>query len=177
MATPLTEMIPMLNRELNTPGAEQLPDLGAGDFLGYLADGFWDARLYTMLTQYTLVDGADLGTPQPTGTNYITDQSTKEDDLPDEFQMLVVILAGTRMLRNKILTLAVNFKATAGPVDYEQQASATTLRAILASLQRRLDELKVMYTDEFSPGAFVYMDGALQRASSELNGYLALTVV
>jgi hypothetical protein len=177
MATNLTEMIPSLNRELNAPGTEQYPELGAGDYLGYLADGFWDARLYTMLTQYTLVDGADLGTPQPDTGNWITDQSTKEDDLPQEFQMLVVILAGTRLLRNKILTLAVNYKATAGPVEYEQQASATTLRAILASLQRRLDELKVMYTDEFSPGAFVYMDGALQRASAELNGYLAMTVL
>ena len=177
MATPLPDLIPMMNRELNAPGTEQYPTMGAGDYLGYLADGFWDARLYTMLTQYTLVDGADLGTPQPTGTDYITDQSSKEDDLPTEFHMLVVVLAGARLLRNKILTLAVNYKATAGPVDYEQQASATTLRAILASLQRRVDELKLMYTDEFTPGAFVYMDGVLQRASSELNGYLELTVL
>ena len=177
MATPVSSMIPMLKRELNTPGAEQLPDLGGGDYLGYLADGFWDARLYTMLTDYTLVDGQDLGTPQPAGTDYITDQATKEEDLPEQFQMLVVIVAGTRMLRNRILTLAINYKATAGPVDYEQQASATTLRAILAGLERRLDELKLMYTDDFQPGAMVYFDGVLQRAYAELNDYAAMTVL
>jgi len=177
MATPLTEMIPMLSREINAPGAEQFPDFGGADYLGYLADGFWDARLYTMLTDWTLVDGADLGTPQPTGVNYITDQSTKEDDFPQQYQMLVVIVAGMRLIRNKILTLAINYKAVAGPVEYEQQASATTLRAILASLEDRLNELKVMYTDDFSPGSLVYFDGVLQRGYAELNDYLALTVL
>jgi len=177
MATPLPDMIPMLRRELNAPGAEQYPDLGSGDYLGYIADGFWDVRLATMLTDYTILDGADLTTPQPTGTDYITDQSTRVEDLPAQFQMMVVIFAGARLLRNKILTLAVNYKATAAAVDYEQQASATTLRAILASLQRRMDELKTVYSDDFSPGQLYYMDGPLQRASSDLNQYLALTVV
>lgn len=177
MATPVSDMVPMLKRELNPTGAEQFPDLSGAEYIGYLADGFWDARLYTMLTSYTLVDGADLGTPLPPGSDYITDQSTKEADLPQELQMLIVILAAARLLRNKILTLAINFKGTAGPVEYEQQASATTLRAILGTLQKRLDELKLMYTDEFSPGAMVYFDGVLQRVQSDMNDYLAMTVV
>jgi hypothetical protein len=167
----------MLTRELNPPGAEQFPDLLAGDYLGYLADGFWDARLYTMLTDYTLVDGSLTVPPETTGVDYITDQASKSEELPTEFQMLVVILAGARLIRNRILTLAVNFQATAGPVEYEQQASATTLRAILATLQKRLDELKRMYTDEFSPGAMVYFDGVLQRVQSDMNDYLAMTVL
>ncbi len=177
MPTPLTDMIPMLNRELNAPGTEQYPDFGGGDYLGYIADGFWDVRLATMLTDYTILDGLDLGTPVETGTDYITDQATKENDLPIQFQMMVVIFAGARLLRNKILTLAVNYKASATSVEYEQQASATTLRAILASLQRRMDELKIIYSDDFSPGQMNYMDGPLQRAQSDLNQYLALTVL
>jgi hypothetical protein len=177
MATKISDIIPMMNRELNAPGTEQYPDLLGGDYLGYIADGFWDARLAGMLYTYTIVDGADLATPLATGDDYITDQASKVDDLPEEFQFMVVIFAGTRLLRNKILTLAVNYKATAGPVDYEQQASATTLRAILSSLERRVNELQVMYSDEFTPGVFAYMDGVLQRAESEMQGYLALTVL
>jgi hypothetical protein len=177
MATKISDIIPMMTRELNAPGTEQYPDLLGGDYLGYIADGFWDTRLAGMLYTYTIVDGADLATPQTTGTSYITDQSTKTDDLPEQFQYMIVIFAGARLLRNKILTLAVNYKATAGPVDYEQQASATTLRAILASLERRVKELKVMYSDEFSPGAIAYMDGVLQRAESDMQGYLSLAVL
>jgi hypothetical protein len=177
MPTPLTELIPMMNRELNAPGTEQYPDMGAADYLGYIADGFWDARLATMLTSYTILDGLDLVTPEDANTDYFTDQSTTTEDLPEQFQMLVVIYAGARLLRNKILTLAVNYKATAGPVDYEQQASATTLRAILATLQKRMDELKRMYSDDFSPGTLYYMDGPLQRVASDLNDYLSMTVL
>ncbi len=177
MPTPLTDLIPMLTRELNSPGAEQFPDMGAGDYLGYIADGFWDARLATMLTQYTILDGDDITPTLDSGKDYFTDHATTEDNLPEQFQMLIVIYAGARLLRNKILTLAVNFKATAGPVDYEQQASATTLRAILATLQKRMDELKFLYTDDFAPGQLHYMDGPLQRATSDLNSYLSLTVL
>lgn len=177
MPTPLSAIVPMMTRELNAPGTEQYPDLLAGDYLGYIADGFWDARLAGMLHQYTILDGSLLPTPLLTGTDYITDQSTKVDDLPQEFQYMVVIFAGARLLRNKILTLAVNFKAEAGPTSYEQQASATTLRAILASLEKRVKELQVMYSDQFTPGVFAYMDGVLQRAESEMQGYLAMTVL
>lgn len=175
MPTPLPDLIPILQRELNAPGAEQFPDFGGGDYLGYLADGFWDVRLATMLNDWTILDGQDLATPQPAGTDYITDQSTKGMPLPQQFQMMIVIFAGARLLRNKILTLAVNFQAKAGSVEYEQQASATTLRAILASLQRRMDEMKLVYSDEWSPGQMYYMDGPLQRATSDLNSYLTFT--
>lgn len=177
MATALSSMIPMMSRELNAPGTEQYPDLLGGDYLGYIADGFWDARLAGTLMDYTIVDGADLAVPEAAGSDWITDQSTKVDDLPTEYQYMVILFAGTRLLRNKILTLAVNFKATAGPVDYEQQASATTLRAVLASLERRLNELKTMYSESFTPSAMFYMDGTLQRVQSEMYDYLEMNVV
>jgi hypothetical protein len=90
--------------------------------------------------------------------------------------MMVVVFAGARMIRNKILNLAINFKAEAGPVSYEQQASATTLRAVLATLEKRLVELKTMYSDSFTPGAFAYMDGTLQRAAAEVQGYQLLQI-
>lgn len=175
MATSLKSMIPSLDRSINAPGAELYPTASAGSKMGYLADGFWDARLAGTLVTWTIIDGDDLATPD-SSTDFITDISTMEEDLPEEFQMMVVIFAGARMISIKILNLAINFTAKAGPVSYEQQASATTLRAVLATLEKRLAELKIMYSDSFTPGQFTYMDGALQRAASEVQGYQLLQI-
>lgn len=175
MATSIKSMIPSLDRTVNAPGAALYPTATASQKMGYLADGFWDARLAGTLSTYTIIDGGDLATPDTT-SDYIVDVSTEIDSLPEEFQMMVVIFAGARMVSIKILNLAINFTAKAGPVEYEQQASATTLRAVLAVLERRLAELKVMYSDSFTPGAFNYMDGTLQRAASEVQGYLQLQI-
>lgn len=175
MATSIKSMIPQLDREINAPGVELYPTATAGSKMGYISDGFWDARLAGTLATYTVIDGDSLVTPDPS-SDYITDIGTKLLDLPEEFQMMVTLFAGTRMIRMKILNLAVNFTAKAGPVEYEQQASATTMRAVLASLERRLIELKVMYSESFTPGAFAYMDGTLQRASAEVDGLLQLQI-
>jgi hypothetical protein len=178
MATPLTDLTRMLDREVNTPGVEMLPDLGTADLLGYIEDGFWDARLAGLLSSYTVVDAADVdqATP-PTAGRYFVDSATSKQDLPVHFQMLVVIVAGVRLLRNKVLNLAINFKAEAGPVSYEQQASATTLRSILATLQSRYMELKTQYSDTIGASAMVYMDGVLQAETAVLNDLAALTVI
>jgi hypothetical protein len=70
----------------------------------------------------------------------------------------------------------VNFKAVAGPVEFEQQASATTLRAILSSMEAQVRELKAMYSD-LGGGAFSYFDAELQRDAALIQGYGELTVL
>lgn len=159
MATNITEMIDVLTREVNPPGFEQFPDALPSDFLGYIEDGFWEGRLLGFLPAYTVVDGGDL-TPPESGT-FITNDD--EDDLPEEFQSLIAILAGFRLLRAKALNLAQSFRAQAGPVEYQQEVSATVLREILRSLERRIEELKTLHSDTLGESAFFYMDGALQR--------------
>ena len=177
MATLIQDIIPMFDREINIPGDAQLPTLTASNKIGYITDGFWDARLSEMLVTFTVVDGADVVPPQVVGKAYITDDATKEDDLPVELQMLVVITAGFRLLRLKIMDLAVNFTAEAGPVSFEQQASATVLRAILANLQGRLQELKKQYSDAFKTGGFHYWDGVEQAAAADLAQLAELTTL
>lgn len=172
--TSVKSMIPMLDREVNPPGGALYPTATGAQKMGYLLDGFWDARLAGTLSSWTVVDGNDLATPVA-GDYFITDANETED-LPEQFQMMVVIFAGARMIRLKILNLAVNFTAEAGSLSYEQQASATTLRAVLATLQKDLAELKTMYSDSFSPGAMAYMDGTLQRAASLAYGYMPLQI-
>lgn len=160
----------MLDREINVPGNAQITAT-ASQKLGYIEDGFWDVRLSGMLETFTIVDGANTDPAQTAGENYFTDISTKSKDLDQQYWMMVIIFAGFRLLRLRIMELAVNFTAEAGPVSYEQQASATVLRALLDSLQNRVNELKSIYSDEYN-SVFVLMDGVAQREYSSLN-YLA----
>ena len=133
MATPVTDLRLQLTREINVPGFEQLPDITSTQLDSYVLDGFWECRLLGMLDAYTVTDGTEFATPIGDNIQAVSDTG----DLPDEYKMLVVILAGVRMIRLKILNLAINFSAKAGPVAYEQQASATTLRAVLKTGRRR----------------------------------------
>lgn len=168
MPTPVASLIPMLTREINAPGLENI-DLGGGDSLGYIEDGFWDVRLAGMLGSYTVVLGEDLDPVGTTGAKYFTDQATKAEDLDTMYWMMIVMFAGFRLLRLKIMNLAVNFKAVAGPVSYEQQASATVLRALLDSLSRRIQELKSQYSDSFNASVFIMWDGIAQDQYATLN--------
>jgi len=169
MATKIADLIPMFDRETNIPGDPQITTVSAGQKIGYIEDGFWDVRLAGMLGTYTVMDGADVVPPEIVGTKYFTDQATAELDLEKQYWMLINIFAGFRLLRLKIMDLAVNFKAVAGPVSYEQQASATVLRALLDNLQGRIQELKGQYSNEFSQSVFVLMDGLAQAEYATLN--------
>ena len=173
MATPVTELRDRLDREVNVPGFGQLPDITPSEMDGYIMDGFWECRLLGMLDSYTITDGTEFATPIGDNIQAVSDQG----DLPEQYQMLVVILAGVRMVRLKVLNLAVNFKAEGGPVSYEQQASATTLRAVLASLEDRMRQLEAVYSTSLTPGAMYYFDSTMQRAVSESQGLLELQVV
>jgi hypothetical protein len=177
MSTAVTDLIPMLNREVNATGVELFPTMSAGTKIGYLQDGFWDARLAGILDSYTVALGEDITPAQTTGTSYFTDIGLSNEDLPTEYHMLITLFAGFRLIRLKILNLAVNFKAVAGPAEYEQQASATTLRAVLKSLEDRLQELKAQYSEDFNQGVFVMMDGIAQSTYSLLNGLPDMQIV
>lgn len=180
MATNIQDLRPALKREINPPGAEQFESIGGGELDGYILDGFWESYLLDMLKSYAVIDGADLDTPDPGNTYFITagdTDDTTDTDMADHAQMLVVILAGFRLLRMKGLVLALNFTAEAGPVSYEQQISATVLRAILQSLERRLQELKELYSDELGGGTLVYMDGVYQREAALVEGLPQLAIL
>lgn len=177
MSTPLTDLLPMFNREIDIPGATQFATVSAGAKLGYIEDGFWDVRLCGMLGSYTVALGEDITPPETTGVKYFTDQDLTGESLEQKFWMMITIFAGFRLLRLKIMQLAVNFTAEAGPVSYEQQASATVLRALLDNLQNRIDQLKVQYSDDFGSDLFVLMDGVAQAEYSALNGLADLQIL
>lgn len=173
MATLVSDLREQLRREVNIPGFAQLPDITSRELDGYIKDGFWEARLLGMLDSYTQTDGTELATPP----GEVIKKTADDGDLEQWLQQLVVIVAGYRMIRLKILNLAVNVRAQAGPVEFEQQASATTLRAVLSSLSARLEQIKAAYSTQLSVGATVYFDSVLQRESAVLQDLATLTVL
>lgn len=173
MATLVSDLRTQLQREINVPGFEQLPDIGNTELDGYIMDGFWEARLLGLLESYTQTDGTEFATPPGAVIKKISD----DGDLEMQYQMMVVIIAALKMIRLKILNLAINFSAKAGPVEYEQQASATTLRAILKSLEVRVAELKRAYSDLVGGSAFFYFDSELQRDSALIQGLADLQIL
>lgn len=168
MATPVSDLHAMLLREVNVPGFEQLPDLFPADLTGYVADGFWEAKLSGMLSDYTITDDGS--------GNLTIERISDSADLPTEWHVLVVMFAALKLIRLKALNLATNFKAVAGPVEYEQQVSATVLRAILEALERRVVELKSAHSELYG-SALYYFDAVLQRESSMVQDLPALTVI
>ncbi len=180
MATIITDLRASFKREINPPGEEQFPDISNVELDGYILDGFWESFLLDMLQGFEVIAGDDLDTPDVGQTYFITAGDTDDTaltDLPVQFQMLIIILAGFRLIRMKGITLATNFSTKAGPVEFEQQISATVLRHILASLERRLQELKELYSGELGGGTFVYMDGVLQREAALIQNLPQLTVI
>lgn len=168
MSTLTQDLVPMFQREINLPASTQIT-ISAGQIVGYIEDGFWDARLSGILDSYTIADGSEItDVGAVAGKNYFTDTATLTDDFPKEYWMLVTIFGGFRLLRLRIMELAVNFNAVAGPAEYEQQASATVLRALLDNLQGRIQELKQQYSEDFA-GAFFLMDGIAQSEYALLN--------
>ena len=159
MATPVSDLRDALKREINVPGIESLPDLTNSQLDGYIKDGFWEARLFGMLSDYTQTDGTEFATP----LGDVIKRTSDDGDLPQDLQMLVVLMAAIRLLRAKILNLSVNFRAQGGPVEYEQQASATVLKSLLQVMEGRIQQVKELYSDKLGSGAFVYFDGELQK--------------
>lgn len=162
-----------LRRQVNLTGVARVPDITATEIDGHILDGFWSLRLRNLLPGYSVVEGSELE-PVATGTFFVQ-TSDYDEPFPELLQRLVVMMATFNILRIAILNLAVNFRARSGPAEYEQQASATTLRAILQSME---DELGLLVeTGTIGSGLFVYFDGVLQARYAELAGLPALTVI
>jgi len=130
MSVDLNEFIPSLRREVNQPGIDVFDDASDDDLLGYMTDAYWEASLDGFFGDWSCdVDG--LVTPvEPGGA-----------DLPRAEVSLIVLYAGIKVLRNRILNLNTQFSAKAGPVEFEQQNSATMLVEQLKQLKDTKDRL------------------------------------
>lgn len=159
------QFIDSLKREVVPLGTTMFADVEEDTWIGYLTDAFWEARLDGFMADYVAEDDGSV-THQDGGP-----------DLDRRFIALIVLYAGIRVLRNRILNMNTGFRAKAGPVEFEQQNSATMLAEMLKQLRatkdRILEELDeaevtdVMALDALSVRLF---DSASYWGSIELTG-------
>lgn len=146
------EYIDSLKREVTPLGSSVFDAVDSAVWLGYLTDAFWEAKLDGFMVGYVADEDGE-----------ITNESGGAD-LPRQYIALVVLYAGIRVLRNRILNMNTGFRAKAGPVEFEQQNSATMLAEMLKQLRatkdRIIDELdsgevtSVLALDAFSARLF-----------------------
>ena len=130
MSVDLADFVPSLRREINPPGTNTFATATNVDLTGYLSDAFWEARLDGFLSSWTCdTDGL------------VTPVGILDPDLPRPETTLVIIYAGVKVLRNKILNMNTTFRAKAGPVEFETQNSANMLVEILKQLKASKDRL------------------------------------
>ena len=130
MAVDLPDFVPSLKREVQPPGSTLFAGATESDWVGYLKDAFWEARLDGFLTGYVVDDETD----QIVST-------TEGADIDRASMALVILYAGIRVLRNRILNMNTGFRAKAGPVEFEQQNSATMLAEMLKQLRATKDRI------------------------------------
>jgi len=134
MAVELRDFVESLKREIEPPGTELFAGVTEAQWVGYLADAFWEARLDGFLVGYATDEGAS-------GDVSIVPVQSGAPDLDRRWVALVVLYAGVKVLRNRILNMNTTFRAKAGPVEFEQQNSATMLAEMLRQLKATKDRI------------------------------------
>lgn len=135
MAVELIDFVESLKREVQPPGADLFTGVADGTWVQYLADAFWEARLDGFLEGYTTDEGAT------SADTAIVPVALDGADLDRRGLALVVLYAGVKVLRNRILNMNTSFRAKAGPVEFEQQNSATMLVEMLRQLKATKDRI------------------------------------
>lgn len=130
MTVYLEDFVSSLQREINPPGTNVFSGATTTEFIGYLSDAFWEARLDGFLENFTCDEDG------------MVDPITGTEDLSREETALIIIYAGVKILRNRIMNMNTNFRAKAGSVEFEQQNSATMLTEMLKQLQATKDLLR-----------------------------------
>lgn len=152
MPVDLSEYVESLKREVVPLGSTLFSGITEAQWTGFLADAFWEAKLDGFLNGFVADEDG-----------IVTSESSGE--LDRRYVALVVLYAGIRIIRNRILSLNTSFRAKAGPVEYEQENSANVMTEMLKQLRatkdrilEELDELgaatEVRVLDAFSARMF-----------------------
>jgi hypothetical protein len=154
MAVDLGDLLDPLTREINSPGVDSFPDATEDELIGHLSDAFWHIVLdgVTAFDDFTEADGL------------ITNNTVGGADLTRDLQQLIVLYAAHRIIRNQLKGFE-NFRAKAGPVEYETSQSANLLRDILADMNRRISII-LTNLSEFGLAEGYYLDMVTTRTDA-----------
>lgn len=152
MAVDLSDLTISLQREVNPPGTDLFPTATDDEWLGQLQDSFWEAKLYGFFAGFTESDG--LVTPL-----------TGSIDLGRDFQELIVLFAGARVIRNELKNTNTKFHAEAGSAVFEVENSANLLIAILKDIRSKVD-LAMAAIGTINSTTVAYVDSLIGRETS-----------
>ena len=153
MAVALSDLVPSLLREVQTPGTNTYPTATVEDWQGYLSDAFWEVALLGIINPTVFTEANFEITPVTSGG----------DDLGRDYQQLLVLWAGARVVSGKILEYNSTFRAVAGPVEFEQQKAASVLTAVLERIQKRLDDILDHLPNNVNTNSIQYFDVISER--------------
>lgn len=147
MAVALFDLVESLKREVNPPGSSLFPEATDEEYEGHLADAFWELTLHGYISGYSESEGI-----------VTEDTATPSEDIPRSIQQLIVLGAGMRIIRMKVLEFDVMFRTAAGPAEFEVRKSAQAMQAVLESLQMRFDEILRHIPNTSNVNAVYYSD-------------------
>ncbi len=158
------QYIDSLKREVTPLGSNLFSNVTDNSvWLGYLTDAFWEAKLDGFMEGYVEEDGE-------------VEHESGGPDLNRKYVALIVLYAGIRVLRNRILNMNTGFRAKAGPVEFEQQNSATMLAEMLKQLRTTKDRI-LEELDDFEASHTLVLDALSVRTfdSASYWGSIELT--
>lgn len=134
MSVDITDYVDSLRREVTPPGSTTFVGVGDTVFEGYLADAFWEARLDGFLVGFSCDEDG-----------IVTADGDGGADISRDKIALIILYAGLKILRNKLLETNTRTRAKAGPVEFESENSANLLTEMakqLAAVKQRLLDLQ-----------------------------------
>lgn len=176
MAVSLANYVPALRREVSPPGSTLFDAVADTVFTGYLADAFWEVKLDGFVEPWTCsIDGIVIpqtgdGNPDPLIDPPLTAYDSASD-MPRDQIALVVLYAGIKIIRNRLLEQNTRIHAKAGPVEFSQESSANLLVEMLRELtavKNRLLALRTYNMDVSLIDAF----SVRSASQSAYGGYL-----
>lgn len=150
--TYLADLVDPFKREVSIPGmfGTDFPTATDDELEAALGDAFSHAQLDGFFPAFSL----DLDSLEVT------------PELSNAGIALVVLYAGTRLVRQKLRTLGVNRRYKAGPVEMETSVAVNVLMAELKDLQGRLSGIVEQTKLTHQPTAVYMLNGYRSRMNS-----------
>jgi hypothetical protein len=152
MALDVNDLVENLEREVNPPGTLLFPNATVTEYEGHLRDSFWELVQRGYISGFTEDDGI-----------ITEDVATPVNDLGRDYQQLLVVTAGLRILRLLMISINTQFRAKAGPVEFETQKSAQTLKGALDYLHDRFAQIVSGLPNSRGLSTTYYFDPLLER--------------
>jgi hypothetical protein len=172
----LSNYVADLQREVYDPNSTtNFANLQESDWVGHLADAFWEARLDGLLQGYICSDDGIItplttsGAPAGAWTSNPQAQNWSADYQWREMVQLVILYASFRIIRNALRGLRTAFAASAGAVRYEYQQSASMLTTIMQDVMNRRNMLLARLSD-LGTTQVTMIDSIIARDQSLMQG-------